>query len=84
MRLTATIAHSSDSIPEPTSANLPTKPENGGSPAMLSAGSANSTAIIGALRTRPPMRDRRSEPARRSTRPATRNSAVFTTMWCTT
>ena len=48
---TTTIAHCSASIAAPTSANFATKPENGGSPAMLKAGSAYSTAIIGALRS---------------------------------
>ena len=43
-------------MPASTSANLATKPENGGIPARLSAGTRNSTAITGAVRTMLPRR----------------------------
>ena len=82
-RANPTAHHDDAAIPASTSANLARNPENGGMPARLSAGTANSSASTGAVRISPPTSLRRLDPARRSTRPATRNRAVFTMMWCT-
>src|SRR5690606_26337762 len=71
-RLAATAIHEADATPASTSANLARNPEKGGSPARLSAGTAKSTAMIGASRTSPPTSERRLEPARRLTSPVTR------------
>ena len=46
-RAMTTIGTTTFSMPASTSASLATKPENGGMPARLSAGSANNTASSG-------------------------------------
>ena len=53
-RATATMAEEPWLRPASTRANFARKPENGGNPARLRAGTANSAAITGALRTNPP------------------------------
>ena len=63
------------------SANLPRKPENGGSPPRFNAGMKYSTAMSGAAFMSPFTLRIDVDPARRSTSPTARNSVVCTTMW---
>ena len=56
-------------------------PENGGMPTRLSAGTRNSTASAGVVRTMPPRRVSRLEPPACSMRPPVRKRPVFATMW---
>src|SRR5829696_2453618 len=70
--------------PASSSATLPMKPENGGTPPRLSAGTTNRNASSGLAAASPPSRCIVDAPAWRSIRPTTRNSVVCTTMWCAT
>ena len=62
---------------------LPRNPENGGMPPRFRAGIRYSIARIGDAFASPPSLRSEDEPACRSMRPTTRNSAVCTRMWWT-
>ena len=76
--LMATIGHWCAAKPETMSESLATNPDDGGTPARLSAGSRNKMPMSGALRTSPPTRLRRDDPPTCSINPPEQNSAVFT------
>ena len=72
------------STPAWSSPILARKPDSGGMPERFIAETKKRVASTGEAMARPPSRSSDVVPARRSTRPVMRKSAVWIVMWCAT